>query len=169
MTVEQFNALDVASAREVLAACSGSARWVDAIVAHRPFARRAAVVDAAVAAWDTLDEGDYADAIAHHPRIGESAAAASVTPQAQRWSAAEQADVGAAGSATIEALAAANAEYESHFGRRFIVFASGKTADEILVALRSRLQNDSLTEAAAAVAELRKITLRRTEKLFASH
>ena len=64
------------------------------------------------------------------------------------------------------ALAAGNAEYEKRFGFIFIVFASGKTPDEILELLRQRLRNDRETELHNAAAEQMKITRLRLGRLL---
>lgn len=63
-------------------------------------------------------------------------------------------------------LAAANREYEQRFGYIYIVFASGKSAEEMLALARERLRNDPDVELRAAAEEQRKITRLRLEKLL---
>lgn len=65
-------------------------------------------------------------------------------------------------------LAEANRTYESRFGYIFIVCATGKSAEEMLALVRSRLRNDAETELRVAADEQRKITRLRLEKLLAS-
>ena len=61
-----------------------------------------------------------------------------------------------------------NREYEARFGYIFIVFATGKSADEMLAILESRLSNDPQTELQIAAAEQLKITQLRLRKLVPS-
>ena len=58
----------------------------------------------------------------------------------------------------LSALAEANAAYLDRFGFIFIVCATGKTAEEMLTLLRSRLLNNRATELRAAAEEQAKIT-----------
>jgi len=50
----------------------------------------------------------------------------------------------------------------------FLISAKGKTADEMLGALRGRLSNDPATELRVAAEEQAKITRLRLDKLVAS-
>ena len=59
-----------------------------------------------------------------------------------------------------------NAEYEEKFGFIFIVFATGKTPEQMLELLRSRMRNDRQTEIANAVREQMKITRLRLERFI---
>ncbi len=59
-----------------------------------------------------------------------------------------------------------NKKYEDKFGYIFIVCATGKTAEEMLVILESRLSNDPVTEIDIAADEQNKITKLRLEKLL---
>ena len=62
------------------------------------------------------------------------------------------------------ALGEANREYERRFGRIFIVSAAGKSAEEILSALRRRLNSDEATELREAAEQQRQITQIRLRK-----
>ena len=68
---------------------------------------------------------------------------------------------------TLEQLAEGNKQYEEKFGYIFIVCATGKSADEMLHILQSRLPNDASKEIKIAAAEQAKITKIRLEKLLA--
>ena len=67
---------------------------------------------------------------------------------------------------TIKALAEANKEYEKKFGYIFIVCATGKSAEEMLAMLQTRLQNSPEVEIEIAADEQNKITKLRIEKLL---
>jgi 2-oxo-4-hydroxy-4-carboxy-5-ureidoimidazoline decarboxylase len=62
-------------------------------------------------------------------------------------------------------LEEANREYLEKFGYIFIVCATGKTADEMLAILRSRLPNSPEQEIRVAAEEQNKITRLRLERL----
>lgn len=66
----------------------------------------------------------------------------------------------------IEALAKGNQEYLAKFGFIFIVFATGKSAQEMLDLLLTRLPNDRATELLNAATEQNKITRLRLQKLL---
>jgi 2-oxo-4-hydroxy-4-carboxy-5-ureidoimidazoline decarboxylase len=167
----RLNALAPEAAREALRSCCGAARWVDAMLALRPFASSDALYAAADRIWRGLDRADVLEAFAHHPRIGDrgggdSARAATATSQA--WSAEEQARA-AATTATdpdgASALRTLNQQYAARFGYIFIICAAGKSADQILAALRARLPNPPDVELGIAAGEQGAITRLRLEKL----
>jgi 2-oxo-4-hydroxy-4-carboxy-5-ureidoimidazoline decarboxylase len=56
--------------------------------------------------------------------------------------------------------------YEKKFGYIFIVFASGKSADEMLQLLNQRIKNDRDSELKIAAGEQQKITELRLKKLI---
>jgi OHCU decarboxylase len=154
------NGLAPEEARQALARCCGSSRWVAAMLARRPFPSTAALHAAADEVWRGLGRTDVLEAFASHPRIGEGATSA--------WSAEEQARAAASTAAapqTAATLRALNDAYAARFGYIFIICATGKSADEVLAALRARLANDPDTELGVAATEQAHITRLRLEKL----
>lgn len=71
-----------------------------------------------------------------------------------------------AGAGLTMDLEAANQEYFAKFGYIFIVCASGKSAEEMLAILRSRLANAPEREIRIAAEEQDKIMRLRLEKLL---
>ncbi len=65
---------------------------------------------------------------------------------AKSWEKDEQKGAESASEDVIENLAVLNIEYERRHGFIFLIFATGKTAAEMLDALRVRINNDSDTE-----------------------
>lgn len=166
ISVAELDVMPAPRAAELLAECCGSARWVSAMVARRPFGSRHAVDKAADEIWQALEASDWLEAFACHPRIGERS---STRPQSERgsaWAAGEQSGVERAHPDVRHALAAANREYEERFGHIYIVCATGKTAEEILALVRARLQNTPAAELRVAAEEQRKITRIRLDKLL---
>ena len=60
-----------------------------------------------------------------------------------------------------------NAAYEERFGHVFLICATGLSGEQMLAALRRRLDNDEEAERMVAAAELRKITVLRVRKALA--
>ena len=145
-------------ARAMLTRACGSSRWVDRMMARRPFGRDAKMLTAARVEWFALSEPDWLEAFSHHPQIGDRAALEARFPQTHDLSANEQSGIGIAGADVLTALAQANTDYFNRFGFIFIVCATGKSAEEMLALLLSRLQNDRVTELRIAVEEQAKIT-----------
>jgi len=154
---QRLNVLGEGAAVTALARCCVARRWVEAMLAARPFATDAALFDAAERVWWGLGREDWLEAFAAHPRIG----ARPNDVVARR----EQAGVDAAAPETIAALAQRNSDYERRFGHVFLICATAKGADEVLRALEARLANDAASELRIAAGEQAKITRLRLEGL----
>ncbi|MET0566378.1 MAG: allantoicase [Acidimicrobiia bacterium] len=137
-------------------ACA-STTWVDRMTASRPFADGAAVLTTAASAFDSLDEGDWLEAFAGHPRIGERG-----DLQANR----EQSGTVDAEMSLLTELAEANQAYEEAHGFTYIVYASGKTAEEMLDLARGRLGNTRGEELVNAAGEQQAITETRLRRML---
>lgn len=166
MTLDQLNALTAPDAQADILKCCGSTRWAKQMSAARPFASDHDLFSRADEIWWSLSEADWLEAFRAHPKIGENKAATAQSHQAQSWSAQEQSGVADAALQTKEELARLNREYEDRFGFIFIVCASGKSSEEMLAILRSRIDNDREAEIRIAAEEQRKITRLRLEKLL---
>ena len=157
LTIREFDQAPAQDVRPVLTACLDVPRWVETLLARRPFGDLATLL-AASEALTPLRPEEVRQAMAAHPRIGEKAGG---TTTEAGWSRSEQSGVD--GSAARE-FAAANAEYEALFGHVFLVCASGRSGAELLENLRSRLSNDPEKELEVAGQELAKIAALRLEK-----
>ena len=164
--VAKLNRLSREDAYAELLKCCGSTRWAREVAALKPFWDVTQVVIIGHRVWSELREEDWLEAFRAHPKIGETKAKAEVTEQERRWSEGGQQRAQEASDATRAALAEANREYEERFGFIFIVCASGRTAEEILAALRERMTNDRDAELRAAAAEQWNITELRLRKFF---
>ena len=151
----RWNTLDAeAAAREILPCC-GSQAWAAALAAERPIAGETELLDASNNIWRTLPEPEWQQAFNSHPRIGERHATGA-TAQSLKWSSQEQSKV--EDEEAKIALVEANVRYEQRFRRIFIVCASGRTSQEILGILESRMHNDAATELREAAEQQRQIT-----------
>lgn len=157
MNIDQFNALSQSEALKLLIACCGSREWATQMMLLRPFGSTEVLLDTADREWLRLGETDWLEAFGAHPRIGER----SDSPSSQR----EQAAVYSAGDSITRALTRANTEYERRFGFIFLVFATGKTPEQILELMNTRMHNAREVEIKNAVAEQMKITRHRLQRL----
>jgi len=133
-----------------------SSRWVETMAEARPFADWDEMIGAANRIWLALDEKDWLEAFAGHPRIGD---------RKPGWSAQEQSGTRNAAEETMRAIAEGNRVYEERFGFVFLICATGKSADEMRAALESRLGHDRGTELRIAAEEQAKIMALRLEKM----
>src|SRR5688572_30726232 len=65
--LEKFNVLPNSDAEHLLRSCCGSSRWVDAMMARRPFASHDMLHHAADESWDGCGKEDWLEAFSHHP------------------------------------------------------------------------------------------------------
>jgi allantoicase len=137
--------------------CCGSSEWVRRLMAARPFPSWSDLIREAEAIWNALAPDDWREAFAAHPRIGDRSGS--------KWARQEQSGTASASSESMDALAAANREYEARFGHIYIVCATGRSADEMLAMAWQRLENSPEDELRVAAEEQMKITKLRLMKL----
>ena len=152
-----WNQADEPAALDAMLACCGARRWAKAMVARRPIPSVASLSLTADEVWSTMEEPDWMEAFACHPRIGERKAA-HASPQSAAWSQQEQSSAARAATQVLTELTEGNALYEQRFGFTYIVCATGKSAEEMLAILQRRLTNDRATELHEAAEQQRQIT-----------
>jgi allantoinase len=154
--------LNVAHADEAIAdflRCCGSTKWAARMESRRPYTSVGQLLEQADRTWHESTAEDWLEAFHAHPRIGESSKS--------KWSQEEQSGARSAAIGVQTQLAEGNRIYYERFGFIFIICASGKGADELLAALRSRMTNDRETEMRNAAGQQRLITRLRLLKLVA--
>ncbi|WP_067549479.1 2-oxo-4-hydroxy-4-carboxy-5-ureidoimidazoline decarboxylase [Nocardia crassostreae] len=155
VTVEEFNTMASDRLRATVADCCDAPEWVDGLLAARPFVDFDSLIATADRLAGAITPAGVEQALAAHPRIGERREGAD---RGAAWSREEQSGV-AADVETAAALHSANRLYEKRFGRVFLICATGLSSQEILAAVRGRLDNDAETEAKVVAEELRKIAV----------
>lgn len=158
MTLAAFNAADEPDVHTLLGACLDVPDWVDALATGRPYADRGALQAAAADHAALVTWEQTAAALARHPRIGERPSGSGTDA---RWSSGEQAGVRAG---EIDDLAAGNAAYEARFGHIFLICAAGLSGEQMLNALRDRMDHSDEQEHDVVIGELGKIALLRLDK-----
>jgi OHCU decarboxylase len=138
--------------------CCASRAWAGDMEVGRPYGSLAALETAADVAWSRCSREDWLEAFSAHPRIGQR--------KGSNWSRQEQSRVAQAGPETVREFEELNLRYLDKFGYTFIVDATGKTPDGILVILRQRLENSPEDEIKDAGEQQRLITRRRLRKLL---
>jgi allantoicase len=142
-----------------LRACCASKHFIETMGRERPFDDGGAVLmKRARALVTSLGQADVLEAIAAHPRIGDGT-------DGEKTSAAEQARARSGSPEVLAALAEANRAYEAKHGFVFLIFATGKSAEEVLEAARARLHHTREEELTTAARELAEITVLRLRKL----
>jgi 2-oxo-4-hydroxy-4-carboxy-5-ureidoimidazoline decarboxylase len=127
------------------------------VAAGLPYDTREELLLASDQAFDRLDREDWMEAFAAHSMIG-------APRQGDPAGGNEQAGIEGADAELRTALAAGNVEYCRRFGFVFLIRARGRSAAEMLAALRERIDNSAEIEFATACGQQREITaLRLTE------
>ncbi|WP_461164406.1 2-oxo-4-hydroxy-4-carboxy-5-ureidoimidazoline decarboxylase [Arthrobacter sp. R4-81] len=160
MQLAVFNALKGADAVAALRPCLDVERWLGQIVDARPFPSLPALMGFARTAASPLTSAEIQQSLSHHPRIGERPTAETAEASMSR---SEQAGVDPADAKVVQELAEGNRAYEEKFGHVFLIRAAGRTAPEILAALKERLTNTPDLEEAIIAQQLREIALLRLQ------
>jgi OHCU decarboxylase len=166
MTLEELNNLPASDATQVFSQCCAAQNWVQQMVAARSFANVEELINTAERIWRTMSEADFLEAFEAHPQIGNVDTLRAKYANTKALAAGEQSSVVVASEQTLQNLAQGNRDYLEKFGFIFIVFATGKSADQMLALLQARLPNGRSTEIKNAAEEQRKITDLRLRKLL---
>lgn len=159
ITLAEFNAATPREAEAILRPCLAVARWVDGILAARPYADLDALGETASRTAEPFTSSEVEQALSHHPRIGERAAGGNREDDLSRR---EQAGLDT-GADVQQRLATANVAYEQRFDHVFLIRAAGRTSAEILTELERRIGNDDRAEAAETADQLRQIAVLRLQ------
>jgi 2-oxo-4-hydroxy-4-carboxy-5-ureidoimidazoline decarboxylase len=168
MAIQDFNSLPDQELKEALFKCCGSHKWVDRLSVLFPMRDEEHLFSDAEQLWYDLEEKDWLEAFTHHPKIGDLNSLKEKFANTAKWASGEQAAVNNTSDDVLRELAEGNQLYENKFGFIFIVCATGKSAEEMLSLLKSRLPNSHEMEIKIAMGEQNKITRIRLEKLLAA-
>jgi len=167
ITLDTLNALSNDEAYDKLEGCCVATNWINKMIRSRPFSSHQELITNAASIWyEDCSADDYKEAFTGHPKIGDVNSLKEKYASTKEWAGDEQSKMAAANSDTIDALASANQDYEDKFGYIFIVSASGKSAEEMLAIINSRMRHDSADEITIAMNEQHKITVIRLVKLI---
>jgi len=166
MTVSELNNMDISDLKIALTKCCGAQRWVEKVAESRPFQSETRLLEISERIWGECTEADYLEAFTHHPKIGDITTLKEKYGNTKQWAENEQSGVNEADEKLLIDLKEKNETYEQIFHFIFIVFATGKSAKEMLNLLEKRLPNEIEEEIKIAAGEQNKITNLRLKKLL---
>jgi 2-oxo-4-hydroxy-4-carboxy-5-ureidoimidazoline decarboxylase len=166
MTIAEFDHLSTEKQKELLKQCCGSSKWVNKMLTVFPVEDLVELLEAAEEKWYECSEEDWKEAFEHHPKIGDLNSLKQKYTATKTWAEGEQAGVTTASEDVLKDLEESNKLYEKKFDYFFIVCATGKSAEEMLSMLRSRLNNTADEEIKITAAEQNKITKLKLENYF---
>ncbi|MET8471473.1 2-oxo-4-hydroxy-4-carboxy-5-ureidoimidazoline decarboxylase [Streptomyces sp. NPDC006422] len=146
----RFNASDESAAQAELHEVCASSAWGSKILAQRPFASAESLFTASDAAMAELTADDLAEAMAGHPPIGRPKPG---DPTSSR----EQRGMAGASEELKKEMLELNLAYQDKFGHVFLICATGATAEQMLDAIRTRIENSAEQEREIVRTELGKI------------
>lgn len=157
LTLQDLNALDAAAFEARLGHVFEHAPWVAHQAAlRRPFATRADLHRAMLAAIAAAGEADRLALLAGHPDLaGKAAIAGDLTADSRREQ--QGAGLDRLTPAEYERFHALNRRYKEKFGFPFILAVKGKTKDDILAAYALRVERDPATELREALDQVGRI------------
>lgn len=145
-----------ASDQDLMGCCPNKA-WVQEVRSAVGSARDdEALLAAARDVFMRLDAGQWRATFATHPKIGDRGSDRESREQSGMLSATDGVRL---------AMRQMNEEYERKFGFIFLICASGKTAEEMLAAIRQRVRNSPDEEVRVAALEQTAITALRLKAL----
>lgn len=160
MQLSTFNHATTEDVQPLLQQMVHIQRWAAELQQQRPYTSKDELLDTAQRCalswtWDEINT-----ALATHPRIGEKHAKAVLSAKEVQFSEHEQAAV-SQDVATQDALLAGNLAYEEKFNFIFLIRAAGRSSEDILAALHSRLANSLEDEKKIVHQQLSEIALLR--------
>ena len=162
MTLEEFNLLNNEDAKNVLLEFCSSKKWVKSMINKRPFIDIEQMLNDSKEVWNRSEEEDLMEAFSSHAKIGDISSIKNKYSKARK----EQGQIIDADESVIKQLFEMNKTYELKNGFIFIVFATGKTANQIEEILKKRLLNTTEQELVNAAIQQNKITNHRIKIFF---
>ena len=167
----QFNSCTVDVARAAALGWCHCFKWALDVVGNRPYQSVEQLESYCVERWHGASMVEVKEALEAHPLIGD------IDLLKKKFSSkdhiaekafAEQGQVLGASEDTLKELARLNIDYKNRHGFIFIVFARDLSSEEMLLALRIRIDNSTEHEFAQAMTEQTKICLARIRATFGS-
>ncbi len=168
----QFNNCPADAATDAALGWCHCVNWAIDVANERPFQSMEQLESYCVERWRNASISEMEEALAAHPLIGDiellKKKFSSKDARADK-AFAEQGQVLDASDDVLEELARLNSAYKNRHGFIFIVFAKDLSAEEMLLALQTRISNSTKEEFAQAVTEQTKILQARIATDFEPH
>ncbi len=166
MNLDELNQLSTKLAYEEFYKCCACHRLCNELCVRRPFHDIDHLISIAESLWQGYGEAEFLEAFKGHSKIGDLESLKKKYSNTLQWSQQEQSGMRTVDETTLLKLMNLNKTYEDKFGFIFIVCATGKSAQEMLTILKSRINNHRSLELKIAAEEQAKITKIRLEKLL---
>ncbi len=166
MNLEKLNQLSEQEAYQQIEQACCAPNWITGLIATRPFNSIEDLIKKSDTVWANMQESDFLAAFEGHPKIGDVNSLKEKYRNTQGEASHEQSGVNEACDEIIQQLSQGNKDYFDKFGFIFIVFATGKSAKQMLDLLLARLPNDRQQELLNGAAEQAKITNLRLQKML---
>lgn len=166
MTIADFDNLGIAEKKRLLAECCNSTSWIKKMIGIFPVQDLVDLLEYAEEEWYECNPAEWLEAFQNHIRIGDVDAIEKNTTINTDWVKNEQAVFFNASPAVLKSLEKENELYEETFGYNFIVFTKGKSINEIIADLSTRLENNPDDELRISAGEQNKIMQLRLQQLF---
>ena len=166
MSLDKLNDANTEQVYSIFESCCCAPKWIENMISARPFAHGKDLLVASDNCFLQLSEADYVEAFKGHPQIGNLQTLHDKYANTSDSASHEQSGMSDADQLVIEEMHALNIKYLQKFGFIFIVCASGKSAQQMLDLIKSRINNDLQKELFIAGNEQAKITHLRLEKLL---
>jgi len=157
--LEALNAADAGRLAPVLTDLSGSAAWAQAMIDARPFPTVEALHSAARDILSGQDDDEVVAAVDAHPPIGARGRVSEASAREQSAAASADAEI-------ARRLAEGQTRYADHFGRGFLVCATGLTAEQVLAEVDRRMAMTPEQDLAATREHLTRINALRLDRLL---
>lgn len=169
MTLDELNQLNQRAAFDAFYNCLSVNTYAKCMVSIRPFASSSAILEATDSFWRTASLEEKLEAFDGHPQIGDISTLKAKYQATASEAGHEQQSVNVASEETLIKLKTLNDQYLERFGFIFIVFATGKSAAQMLELLQSRIDKTREQEIQNAANEQLKITNLRIKKTLNDH
>src|SRR4030095_306819 len=96
MTLHELNILSKDKLKEELYKCCGSEGWVNKMLTFIPAEDLVELLEDAEEQWYQCSEGDWKEAFAQHPKIGDIESVKNKFASTEQWASAEQSGINTA-------------------------------------------------------------------------
>lgn len=159
MTINDLNEMPLSEFVEQLKDIFEHSPWViERVGEFRPFSSRHDLYEQMITVVKTASEGEKLDLIQAHPHLGTRKTMSSFSTNEQK-----NAGLSQLSEAEYKFLLEMNQEYVHRFSFPFILAVRGKNKDEILQAMKNRLENSQEQEFNQALTEIYQIVQFRIE------
>lgn len=156
--LDRLNNATIHTFKAVMRSCCTSDVYASLMLNERPFINESAMYSASDRICASLEKSEWVKAISSHAEIGQK------KKEQDKWGKQEQAEASKSSDSTLNSIRALSRQYFDRHRFIFLICATGKTGEDILAELQTRVNNPTDVEFATAIAEHLEITKIRLAK-----